>query len=427
MGGRGNGVPAARAPAIEPTKRGRALRKINPGTDVPALRYRHMDPNWTRIAASRVVDVMGLTPTTENVLTWLGIALCIAQSGMFAGLNLAVFSLSRLRLEIAANAGNEDAVKVRELRRDSNLTLTTIVWGSVATNVLLTLLSDSVLSGVAAFAFSTVAITFLGEIVPQAYCSRHALRVTALLAPLLRLYRIVLYPVARPTALFLDWWLGHEGVRLLGEDDFKALITHHMQAKGGEVGLLEGIGATNFLELDDVRVGEEGEDLDPRSVIRLDIVDGRPVLPRFSRSPDDPFLCQLNASGQKWVIIVDRSDQPVLVLDADHFLRDALLGEMSTNPETYWHRPIVVTDPSTRLDAVLGRMKVKPERPGDDVIDDDLILVWGDRKRVITGSDLLGRLLRGIAKVEKAPERTQRDERVAHDADAGRPVGAAAS
>jgi CBS domain containing-hemolysin-like protein len=85
---------------------------------------------------------MGLSPTTQNLLTWLGIALCIAQSGMFAGLNLAIFSLSRLRLEIAANAGDADAVKVRELRRDSNLTLTTIVWGSVATNVLLTLLSD---------------------------------------------------------------------------------------------------------------------------------------------------------------------------------------------------------------------------------------------------------------------------------------------
>jgi len=61
------------------------------------------------------------TPTAANLLTWLGIALCIAQSGMFAGLNLATFSLSRLRLEIEANAGNADAVSVRELRRDSNL------------------------------------------------------------------------------------------------------------------------------------------------------------------------------------------------------------------------------------------------------------------------------------------------------------------
>jgi hypothetical protein len=48
------------------------------------------------------------------------------------------------------------------------------------------------------------------------------------------------------------------------------------------------------------------------------------------------------------------------------------------------------------LGSVIGRMKVKAEHPEDDVIDNDLILVWGDQKRIITGADLLGRLLRGI-------------------------------
>ena len=38
-------------------------------------------------------------------LTWLGIAICIVQSAIFSGLNLAVFSLSRLRLEAAADTG----------------------------------------------------------------------------------------------------------------------------------------------------------------------------------------------------------------------------------------------------------------------------------------------------------------------------------
>jgi metal transporter CNNM len=32
------------------------------------------------------------------------------------------------------------------------------------------------------------------------------------------------------------------------------------------------------------------------------------------------------------------------------------------------------------------------------VIDADVILVWGAEKRVITGADILGRLLRGIAR-----------------------------
>ena len=55
-----------------------------------------------------------------------------------------------------------------------------------------------------------------------------------------------------------------------------------------------------------------------------------------------------------------------------------------------------VTDASARLGDVIGRMKVKQEHPEDDVIDNDLILVWGKQKRIITGADLLGRLLRGI-------------------------------
>lgn len=36
------------------------------------------------------------------------------------------------------------------------------------------------------------------------------------------------------------------------------------------------------------------------------------------------------------------------------------------------------------------------------MIDNDLILVWGKHKRIITGADLLGRLLRGIAMRESS-------------------------
>jgi len=40
---------------------------------------------------------------------------------------------------------------------------------------------------------------------------------------------------------------------------------------------------------------------------------------------------------------------------------------------------------------------LRGEHPEDDVIDNDMILVWGKQRRIITGADLLGRLLRGIA------------------------------
>jgi metal transporter CNNM len=94
------------------------------------------------------------------------------------------------------------------------------------------------------------------------------------------------------------------------------------------------------------------------------------------------------------------------VLDAHHFLRDALFSGLGCDPTAYWHRPIIIRNMKARLGDVIGRMKVVQERPDDDVIENDLILVWGTQKRVITGSDLLGRLLRGIATVEPdTPER----------------------
>jgi metal transporter CNNM len=83
----------------------------------------------------------------------------------------------------------------------------------------------------------------------------------------------------------------------------------------------------------------------------------------------------LDASWKKWVIIIDDSGQPCWVLDADHFLRDALFNEAALDLEVYWHRPVIVSDMNTRLGDVMGRMKVRPKHPEDDVIDNTLINV----------------------------------------------------
>ena len=335
-----------------------------------------------------------------GIWIWLGIAACVIQSALFSGLNLAVFSLSLLRLQIEVDGGNADAARVLELRRNSNRVLATVIWGNVSTNVLITLLSDSVLYGAAAFLFSAVVITMVCEIIPQAYFSRNALRMTARFLPFLKFYRIALFPVAKPTAILLDWWLGSEGIASLQERDIRSLIARSA-ASGGDIGVLEATGAQNFLDLDDVSVADEGEPVHAQSIISLPLVNSRCVLPKFEISSTDPFIRQVGASGKKWVIVTDLGGEPVFVLDSDHFLRDALFDRLDSDPAAYWHRPIVVRDMQTRLGEVLGRLKVAPERPGDDVIDNDMILVWGSQRRIITGSDLLGRLLRGIATVEQ--------------------------
>lgn len=334
-----------------------------------------------------------------SIWIWLGIIACIALSAVFAGLNLAIFSLSQLRLQIEADSGNNDAARVLGLRRNSNQVLATVIWGNVGTNVLLTILSDSVLTGFGAFLFSAVVITFLCEIAPQAYFSRNALRMTTRFLPFLIFWRAALFFVAKPTAMLLDWWLGVERIAYLHERHVRSLVAR-AAASGGDIDKLEAIGVQNFLDLDDLPVTEEGESIHPQSILSLTLADGRCILPAFSPSPDDPFLQRVNASGKKWVIVTDPNDEPAFVLDLDHFLRDALFKQLDKNQVAYWHRPIIVRDMKVRLGEVIGRLKVVQERPDDDVIDHDLILVWGAQRRIITGSDLLGRLLRGIASVE---------------------------
>lgn len=330
-------------------------------------------------------------------IVWIILALvaCLVQSGMFSGLNLAMFSVSRLRLEVEAEAGDPDAKRVLALRKDSNFLLTTILWANVAVNTLLAQLTESVLAGAAGFAAATFAITFFGEIVPQAWFSRNALRMGSLLAPVLRVYQVVLWPVARPSAWLLDRWLGSEGAAFFAEEDLRRVIVRHMEAEESDVERVEGLGALNFLDLDDLPISEEGEVVDPASVIMLPRILDLPLLPDFDRTAEDPFVRQVQASGRKWVILTDEEEHPRLVLDANAFLRNVLLEDF--DPYAHCHRPIIVTDPELQLGRVLRELTVNVEHPGDDVIDQDLILLWApEHRRVITGADLLGRLLRGI-------------------------------
>ena len=331
-----------------------------------------------------------------DTVIWVGIFVCLLHSAMFSGLNLAFFSLSRLRLEAEAGAGNQAAVKILELRRNSNLLLTTILWGNVGINVLLTLLSNSVMAGVMAFAFSTVLITFAGEILPQAYFSRNAMRMASILSPVLRVYQHILYPVAGPSAWMLDRLIGEEQVLFMRERQLKGVIEKHIESDGAEIDFIEGRGALNFLDIDDVPIAEEGESLDPASIITLPVKVDLPLIPDVE-STSDPFVAAVNASGRKWVVLADDSGSPLLILDADSYLRAVMSDAAAVDPYAHCHRPITIRDPENPLGHIIGELKRGMASDSDKAIDKDIVLLWADDlKKVITGADLLGRLLRGI-------------------------------
>jgi hypothetical protein len=328
-----------------------------------------------------------------ELFTWIGIGLCVTQSAMFSGSNLAFYRLSRLRLEVEAKR-DPRASRVLLLRKDSNFLLATILWGNVATNVLLSLLANSVLLGVLAFLFSTVVITWFGEIMPQAYFSRHPLKTAAALSPLIRLYQFVLYPVARPTAIFLDWWLGKEAIEYFHEPLLREILKAHVRSPGTEVSDVEGIGALNFLNIDDLSTMREGEVLSDDSIIEMPVDLDLPRFPEVQPQADDPFLLRINAAAKKWAVLVDSERAPHLVLNVDDFTRAALYRNASLDPYQHCHRPIVVRDSATTLGDVIRELKA--EVGEDERIHHDVVLIWINEPRIITGADILDRLLTGI-------------------------------
>lgn len=335
---------------------------------------------------------------STDIITWCAIAFCISQSAIFSGLNLAFFSISRLHLEVEAKKGNKAAIIVLKLRDDSNFLLATILWGNVGINVLLTMLSDSVLTGLGAFLFSTIAITVIGEITPQAYFSRNALKMGSMLAPIIRFYQFLFYPVAKPTALILDGWLGKEGITYLEESELRNIIRQHITAEEADLNQVEGIGALNFFALDEIHVTQEGELIDPKSIITLPTKLDLPIIPEITQHPDDPFLKLINSTTHGWVILTNSDDKPLLVLDADGFTRAALYQTNDFDPYSYCHRPVVITDEKTPLNEAMLKMKVNTsiDKNFDGVIEHDVLLVWGDKKRIITGADIFGFLLKGM-------------------------------
>ena len=92
----------------------------------------------------------------------------------------------------------------------------------------------------------------------------------------------------------------------------------------------------------------------------------------------------------------------MLFLDADGFVRDYAgcqledkVEDFCANDHTFRIR--VYSDINTKLGQVISDFQVHEEHPGDDVIDIDVALIWTPEGRwIVTGSDILGRFLRGV-------------------------------
>ncbi|XP_017687352.1 PREDICTED: metal transporter CNNM4 [Lepidothrix coronata] len=157
------------------------------------------------------------------------IAALLGLSGMFSGLNLGLMALDPIELRILQNCGSEKerryARRISPIRKKGNYLLCSLLLGNVLVNTTLTILLDDLTgSGVGAVVASTVGIVILGEIVPQALCSRHGLAVGAKTILVTKFFMLLTLPLSYPISRLLDCILGQEISTVYNRERFLEML-----------------------------------------------------------------------------------------------------------------------------------------------------------------------------------------------------------
>lgn len=163
------------------------------------------------------------------------VAVLVAMSAICSGLNVSLMALKPAELKRKAALGDANAKKILPLRINSHLSLASILLTNVAVISASSLVLEHKYNGLVAGIASTLLIVIFGEIIPQAFFLKNALRITAFFAPVLRIMIIVTYPIAKPLQLLLDKLFGHDESKLHSRHELGMIIAEHSGHKESEL------------------------------------------------------------------------------------------------------------------------------------------------------------------------------------------------
>ncbi len=171
----------------------------------------------------------------EVLILILQVVALVGFAAVCSGLNVAFMSLNVADLRRKAKLGNSYAQRLLPLRKNAHLTLAAILLTNVAAASATPLVLDSKLNGVVAGVISTLLLVTFAEILPQAMFVRRALEFCGRLFWLLRLMKIVTYPLAKPLQLMLDKLFGREQYELHTRHELGLLVSEHLTNKTSEL------------------------------------------------------------------------------------------------------------------------------------------------------------------------------------------------
>ena len=170
-----------------------------------------------------------------TVVNYVIIVFLLVLSGLFSGLTLGLLSLDPFQLHRKVKLKNKFAKKVYPLRKQGNLLLVTLLLGNVAVNSALAIFLGTITAGVIAGFVATGLIVIFGEIIPQATFSRHALRLGAKTTWLVWIFLYALYPIGKPLALGLDYFLGKELPTVYSKKELRMIMREQHKLKKSDL------------------------------------------------------------------------------------------------------------------------------------------------------------------------------------------------
>ncbi|RCH85884.1 hypothetical protein CU097_002646 [Rhizopus azygosporus] len=154
-----------------------------------------------------------------TLIRFIATSLLVLAGGFFAGLTLGLMGLDETHLQVMVETGSESEKKhalqvLKLLDKGKYWVLVTLLLSNVIVNETLPIVLDSLIGGggIWAILISTALIVIFGEVIPQCknktICVRYGLAIGAKCSKIVLVIMYLLYPIAYPTSLVLNHFLG---------------------------------------------------------------------------------------------------------------------------------------------------------------------------------------------------------------------------
>jgi metal transporter CNNM len=211
-------------------------------------------------------------------------------------------------------------------------------------NTALSVYLGSLFSGAVAGIMATAMIFLLGEIIPQAAISRHALLFGSKFAPVMRVFIFIMMPITYPIAYLLDKALGQEMPTLYSKVELMQIVSDLEDSEHGEI------------DADEERIVHGALQFSHTSVREIMTPKERVTLYEKNQRLNQEFIDSISQSNfSRYPVYCGNQDNIVGMLYSRDLITetpDIALCET----EGAFDKNFLKVKPDEKLDVVLGRM-----------------------------------------------------------------------